>query len=562
LARHVLAARNEGRRSFLPAILTALALSAAVVLVISLLGSPGTLLARAPLVGDDCPSGRLPTTRISVVAAPDIEPTVRRIITPLLSEKLPGGRCLDVALTAQQPAETVAGAQILPLDRAPQLWIPDSSLWLGRLERWKPTPVAAFATSPVVVASSRPVIEKLGWDEEAPTWDAAMAGPQSVAAPNISQDAAELSATIALWQALGKGAKAEQGLAAAVLAGGRGDVPSRVDALAAAKSGAEDAPVIPLSEQAVQTGQGGSEESQLAAVYPKGGSPSLDYPAARVDASVLDEERRDAVQAVADALKSSAARPIVRADGFRDTAGAGEKQDGVPAKVTALTPPAAAEVSAVVTRVVALSAPSRVLVVVDVSGSMRGPAGNGMDRATFAGVATVAAGNFMPDVAQVGLWGFSRNVRAGEDRVQYYDVGELGAKEGAVSRRTAVERALLSMKTRLGGDGTALYSTATAAMRKMNSLYDPRAGNAVVLFTDGQNDDTGGPSLDQTLKDLKSLYDPKKPVRLITVGIGGDADMNALKALSAAAGGGAYQPKDPKQLPQILFDVMTRRDGA
>jgi Ca-activated chloride channel family protein len=99
-------------------------------------------------------------------------------------------------------------------------------------------------------------------------------------------------------------------------------------------------------------------------------------------------------------------------------------------------------------------------------------------------------------------------------------------------------------------------------MQKMNSLYDPRAGNAVVLFTDGKDEDEGGPSLEQTITALKRLYDPKKPVRLIGVGIGGEADMAALKQLTAATGGGAYAASDPRQLPQILFDVMNRRPGS
>jgi Ca-activated chloride channel family protein len=559
MARHVLRTGDESPRWVVPGLVASFAIAATVALVVSVGGDPRSLLARAPVVGDECPSSSLSTTRIAVVAAPDIAPTVRRIITPLLTQKLSNGHCLDVALTAQDPAETVAGAQILPVDRAPQLWIPDSALWVAQLQRWKPEPVASFASSPVVMASSRPVIEKLGWDDQAPTWDAAMGGQQAVAAPNIAQDAAGLSATIALWQALGKGDKAQQGLAAAVLAGLRAGAPSRGDALTAAQEGSQGAPVIPVTEKTVRDGSDEAGKSELTAVYPDGGSPSLDYPVTQVNVRPLDENQQVAVKAVTDALKAPEARTVVRADGFRDSTGATEKADGIPVKVEPLQPPAQAEISAVLTRVIALSAPSRVLVVIDISGSMRAPAGNGMDRVTFAGAATIAAGNFMPDVAQVGLWGFARNLKAGQDRIQFFDVAELGSREGSISRKEAVERALLSMPRRVGGDGTTLYETAVAAMKKMNSLYDPRAGNAVVLFTDGKNDDENSPSLQQTVKQLKELYDPRKPVRLIGVGIGPDADIPALKAMANTTGGGAYQPKDPKQLPQILFDVMSRR---
>jgi Ca-activated chloride channel family protein len=556
---------REGRRRrprrglFLPVVLLTAVLTVALAVAVSLAGGPRALLARTPVGGEECPSSEVQTTKIAVVVAPDIAPTVQRIIAPLREKALSDGRCLDIAVTAQAPAETVAGAQLLPAERAPQLWIPDSSLWLGRLERWKPTPIASFASSPVVVASSSATLQRLGWLAKPPSWDAAMTGAHAVAAPNIAQDAAELSATIAMWQALGKGEPAERGLAAAVLAGERAGAPSRGDALAAARAGKADAPVIPVSEQVVLSGW--SVSSNLTAVYPEAGSPSLDYPVARLDVSAGDDHA-GAIEAITRALRSAASQAMLRADGFRDSTGKTLADIGAPAKVVPLLIPGPNEVAAVVARVVALSAPSRVLVVIDVSGSMRGPAGNGMDRVTFAGEAAIAAGNFMPDVAQVGLWAFSRNLTAGQDRVQIYDVAELGSREGALYRRQAVERALRTMSQRLGGDGTTLYSTAIAAMQKMNSLYDPRAGNAVVLFTDGKDEDEGGPSLEQTITALKRLYDPKKPVRLIGVGIGGEADLAALKQLAAATGGGAYAASDPRQLPQILFDVMNRRPGS
>ena len=96
-------------------------------------------------------------------------------------------------------------------------------------------------------------------------------------------------------------------------------------------------------------------------------------------------------------------------------------------------------------------------------------------------------------------------------------------------------------------------------MKEMKGQYDPRAGNAVVLFTDGENLDRGGPSLRETLDELGRLYDPKKPVRLICIGIGDEIDMKELRAMSSRAGGQAFLAKDPRQLPQVLFDVMNRR---
>jgi hypothetical protein len=130
---------------------------------------------------------------------------------------------------------------------------------------------------------------------------------------------------------------------------------------------------------------------------------------------------------------------------------------------------------------------------------------------------------------------------------------------GPKSHREQLNSSMTGAKNLLGGSGTALFRAAVAGMKEMQKEYDPRAGNAVVLFTDGANLDKGGPTLNQTLAELGKLYDPKKPVRLICIGIGVDVDMTELRAMSSRAGGQAFLAKDPRQLPQVLFDVMNRR---
>jgi hypothetical protein len=524
---------------------------------------PAGVLARAPVVGDTCPSSRLPTTAVSVVAAPDISPVVEQVVSTVDGRELPDGRCLEVTVSSQRPADTVAGAQIAPLDRAPDLWIPDSSLWLGRVEQWEPTPIARFASSPVVIGTSTAVVADLGWAEQPPTWDAALGGSRPVAAPNIAQDAAGLSAELALFQVLGKGEKAQTALAGAVLAGLRADAPTRESAVAIAQTDAADAPLIPLTEQAVSNANSETTDPKLVAVYPRGGLPSLDYPVTRIEGSDPTTQERTATRAVADALASPATRATVRAAGFRDTGGSTSDAPGiVPAAVTPMEPPSPAEVEAVVTRIVLLSAPSRIQVVIDMSGSMNAPAGKGMTRSAFAAAAAATAGRVMPDVAQVGLWGFARDLRGKADRVEIREMSELGARTGGVAHRDAVTRDMQAMTRRLGGNGTALYATAIDAMRYMRGLYDPRAGNAVVLFTDGLNVDPGGPSLKTAVREIRKLYDPARPVRLICIGIGAEADLDALEKLAAAGGGEAFRARDPGELPEVLFTVMSRRPAS
>jgi hypothetical protein len=332
--------------------------------------------------------------------------------------------------------------------------------------------------------------------------------------------------------------------------------------VATAQTGVGTAPLIPLTEQAVTEANKGVSDPKLVAVYPKGGLPSLDYPVARVEVSSLDDDKRTAIQAVADALAAPGTRAMVRNAGFRDTGGSTSAAAGiVPAAVTPLTPPSELETKLVVTRIVSLSAPSRIQVVIDMSGSMRATAGNGMNRSLFAATAANAAGNLMPDVAQIGLWGFARDLKGKDDIVVYDKMAALGsptAKNG-VTHREQVNKDMFGMEAKLGGNGTALYAAAVQAMKAMQGLYDPRAGNAVVLFTDGQNVDPGGPTLEDTVKEIKKLYDPQKPVRLIGIGIGPEADIASLKKLATAGGGTAFLARQPKELPGILFKVMTER---
>jgi hypothetical protein len=188
---------------------------------------------------------------------------------------------------------------------------------------------------------------------------------------------------------------------------------------------------------------------------------------------------------------------------------------------------------------------------------MHTPAGNGQTRTEFAATAATLAGNLLTDRAQVGLWGFSRDLRGSKDIVKLEDVAVLNS--GPNSHRDQLNASMAGAKNLLKGNGTALFQAAVAGMTEMKGQYDPRAGNAVVIFTDGGNFDKGGPTLNQTLADLAALYDPKKPVRLICIGIGSGANMKQLRLMSSKAGGQAFLAEKPEQLPQVLFDVMNRR---
>lgn len=586
----------------LASVLATLALAAGVTVGLDLTPGPvRELAARAPLIGARCPSSRLPVTTVSLTVAPELSGPVRQALEPLLARTLPDRECIRFTVQAQDPVETVRSAQILPLDRAPDIWVPDSSLWTSRVPSWPLVGNGPLAGSPVVIATSQRAAEALGWTTRRPNWPSALAGNRPLAVPRIAEDAAGLSAVIALWQALGKGDAAQRALAGTVLAAGRAGAPTEEDALAAAQSDSVSAPLLPTSEQAVTAANAGNADTRLVAVSPTGGSPSLDYPLltlARPATGVEAAARGRAVRAVITQLLSARTAALLEGAGFRVPAG-DPAGSGTPAATPAAgsppasTPPADGaspstgaspsagaspvpsatgagspvaglrpeELAALVQRVTALSAPSRFLTVFDLSPSMAAPAGNGQTRIEFAATAAMLAGELLTDRAQVGLWGFSRDLSGKRDVIEIQPIAELGGTNGRGSHRDALYASMRASSQRLGGNGTALFTAAVAGMTEMKEQYDPRAGNAVVLFTDGENEDPGGPGLKKTLAALAALYDPQRPVRLVCIGIGSGVDMKELQSMAQEAGGQAFLAKDPRQLPQVLFDVMNRRSS-
>lgn len=512
-----------------------------------------------------------PQTTVNMVVAPEIQSTVQQILAPAQGRHLLDQHCLQVKITGQSPRDTVQSASFLPADRAPQIWIPDTSLWAGQVKRWPLQTGNSFASSPIVMASSRAVVDGLGWSQKAPTWAQALSGVKPVAIPDITANGAGLVAILALWQSLGKNQTANQAVAAAVLAATRVDAPTVDSVVSLAAQNSSQAPLMATSELNVFNANRSSSAANLVAVYPLEGSPSLDYPVLRIAPVNLDWHVRVGVDAVVEALASPAARQIVRKNGLRDVTGSGPQGGGIQqGTVGALGLPTGQELQQFLSRLQTLSVPSRMLVVVDVSLSMKTPlkASGGLTRIQLAGRAAVAAGSIMSDKSSVGLWLFSRHFNGGPRPYgQASPLEPLGTPESGTTHRQVIVQQLLGMGRYLGGDGTALYSTGLDAMKYMldpkNNAYDPRAVNSVVLFTDGQNDDPGGLGLNEYLTQLKSVLSPDKPLRLIAVGIGPDADIAALKAMAEPTGGAAYAaPQTPDELRTVLFDALAHRPGS
>ncbi|MEU2283994.1 substrate-binding domain-containing protein [Streptomyces sp. NPDC013178] len=160
----------------------------------------------------------------------------------------------------------------------------------------------------------------------------------------------------------------------------------------------------------------------------------------------------------------------------------------------------------------------------------------------------------------VGLWKFSDAYALGGKR-DYKELVPLGPYTGKLPGGTRAE--LLSSNVRnLEPEGaTGLYDTLDAAVQAMRDDYDPRAINAIVLLTDGRNEDSRSLSKEEL---LRRISDPsKKQIRIFTIAYGSEADekdkggRTVLQEIAEAGGGQEYDAKRAETIEQVITSVIS-----
>ena len=199
---------------------------------------------------------------------------------------------------------------------------------------------------------------------------------------------------------------------------------------------------------------------------------------------------------------------------------------------------------------------ARVLLVIDVSGSMSQEVADGQTKLDLAKSAASESLNQFKDDDLVGLREFSTNVGP-SDHDTYIDlvaIGDVGTQR---------EKMLSAINGLFPTNGTPLYDVTSASMKSMLETYDATRINAVVLLTDGKNEDSNGGDDAKQLNDLlKFMQDQTqgenaKPVRLFTIGYGADADTRILTNMAEAANGSYYAAKDPKTINKVFIQVIS-----
>ncbi|MBD0021596.1 VWA domain-containing protein [Gordonia pseudamarae] len=303
-----------------------------------------------------------------------------------------------------------------------------------------------------------------------------------------------------------------------------------------------DSPAITSEQQYLQYLRANPTVT-MSSTIPASGTVMLTYPLVNT-ASVANRDRATtAGQALADAALSKSGRARLVDNNFRDADGHG---NGDEVKVVKFDD--AEQISKASQIWQAFAVPTRMLQILDTSGSMRSPAGNST-RATLVANATIEGMTLLANDAQVGMWIFG--IDKGGPRQDWKEVAEvqrMDHKIGGTSHRERITTLVRSsMKNDLGG-GTGLYDTTLAAYKKMLETYDPTTTNLIGLVTDGQNEDASSITRDELLAQLKVLHNPGRPVRILSIGVTDDADAESLKLIADATGGTAYIARDPTDM--------------
>ena len=203
--------------------------------------------------------------------------------------------------------------------------------------------------------------------------------------------------------------------------------------------------------------------------------------------------------------------------------------------------------------------PSRMLAVMDISGSMRAAVpGTDEDRIGLAKEAAARGLGLYRADSDIGLWEFSTDLTPTSDHRELIGISSLGP-DGQGGTGAAKLAAALNGLRAIPNGGTGLYNTTLDAVRTVRSGYDPARVNAVLLLTDGINDDVNSISLDQLLSTLTAEQDPARPVPVIAIAFGPDSDVDALQQISRATGGATYLSQDPRQIGEIFLDAVGQR---
>jgi Ca-activated chloride channel homolog len=566
----------------------------AVVVAVALIAVAGTV---AYAVRSSFGCGE-PAVTLNVAASPDHYPVVRDLAeTWNGDEHRVDSRCAQIAVQAMPSsfaASTLSPEWDEERDGArPDVWIPDSSVWLtvaaarpdaAQLLPTEPPP--SLASSPVVLAMQQPMAEALGWPERELGWSELLGafaqgqtweqfghpewGPLRLGLSDPTRSTAGLGGIMTVLDLDSDSALSDQellgGIAFSQLITASEEDPSRL-LQPYAEAGAEPAQLpagFTVLERDLAVHAADSPAVPLVPVYVREGTLYADYPYTVLRASWVDADRQDLAGQFLAYLTGSAGREAYSAAGFR---GAGHEAAGAPLLATDRgfaaevaspprqpTPQGVAELLAMWP---ALFRPANVLLLLDVSGSMNDEVpGTDQSRLSLLQSAATQGLGLLNNQTFVGLWEFSTELTPDTPYRVLVPVGPSNEEVGGVNRRQALLGAIQGLRA---DGGTGLYDTVHDAYLTMQEAWQADASNLVVVITDGKDEFHDGRSLPQLLDELGEAVQPDRPLPIVAMAVGPEADAAALQQITDVTGGRTVIARDEQAaLQQVVLAFAGR----
>jgi Ca-activated chloride channel family protein len=441
----------------------------------------------------------------------------------------------------------------------PAAWIPDSSIEVEQVRRRanspKLTALGSVAQSPVILAMAGRDREAAGLDQTAP-WSTILNMEQLPNDPNVlltranpTSSTAALLGTVAMYATGSETNPNARGHDVEQVIEPSGDTEAAELCVLGPTASDDRKPprAIIASEQSMvsrnreELGQCGSagrgNAPGLEAIYPSNGTYMLDYPYVVLPAASEYRDRARIVEDLFHRLRSPEAQRRLRDGGFRDLDGRIEEKDGVlPNQPQNRLPlPDGQAVQGYIDQWRTVRRPVTTLLAMDISGSMN---------TTFTGrddirmtVAREGARHIVQRIGsrdRLGLWKFSTLVDGHNDYKEVLQPRPADEMVDGLSRRDQVLAQIDAMKAKPTGD-TGLYDTMIAGMKRLRQVdSEADALNALIVVTDGQNDDPGGGA---SLDDVVQQHSDGDPVYVAVLTFGTAAcDNDEFKRLAGRSG--------------------------
>ncbi|MEV2275248.1 substrate-binding domain-containing protein [Nocardiopsis sp. NPDC049922] len=550
------------------------ALAAALVIVVGLAVAGVYMFDQA----DGCRGSDI---ELDVAVSPELAPALDTLTTEFnAQENTVDGRCVTAEIRQVDSANVafgITGAGATMGDTDSDVWIPDSSVWPRLVRNQSGDAVitetgTSVARSPLVIAELAELTDgeaERSWTDVVPTTAPGEQAERTVRIVDPARSSTGLGTLYLLSGALEEASADENAynasMTAALQALHQGASPDEDAAFLALSGGTEEAPpVMVMSEQAVWRYNAAHQDASAQASYLEGGTYYLDYP------YVVRSEESDitrAAEVFRNAVRSDEARSTLLAQGFRGPEGeidASVLTEDVGFRARApqeLPTPPEGSVTELTRTWNQLKMDSRVLTIVDVSGSMLAEVpGTGMTRMRVTSAAATEGLQMFTPTSELGLWQFSTNVNNDLHYAELAPVRELQATdEQGTAQRDVLATALAGLTPLPQGD-TALYETYLAAYQEMSRTYRPDRTNVILMLTDGDNDNPGGLELDDLLSQIEGMSSPSRPIPIITIAFGPDVqNLEPLQRIAAATGGAAYMTEDPTEIGEIFLQAFSLR---